>query len=209
MRLRTLGAVFVLAGCSGSAADQSTNQPTVALTTTATPAAAVDFEAVDPARGAVGAALTYVASTDSLMAHSPIGRTEILRSLLVPTAVAEQATSFQRVADQLTETLDLPVERLVWVEAPLTANVVLTDDSSATVDVWTVSILGAPAGGSPQQVWRTVHVELERIEGRWLVAGASADAGPTPALNELSMQAGWDDFAVVAGWQPVVTGAEL
>jgi len=75
--------------------------------------------------------------------------------------------------------------------------------------VWTVSILGSPDSGSPQQVWRTVHVDLEEIDGRWLVASASADAGPTPAANELSLQSGWDDFEVVAGWTPVIVGAEL
>ena len=66
---------------------------------------------------------------------------------------------------------------------------------SASVDVWTVSILGAPDAGSPQQVWRTVHVDLELDDGRWLVvAAATADAGPTPAANELALQSGWDDF---------------
>ena len=81
--------------------------------------------------------------------------------------------------------------------------------TSASVDVWTVSILGAPDAGSPQQVWRTVHVDLELIDGRWLVAAATADAGPTPAANELALQAGWDDFDVVAGWPPVVDGVGL
>lgn len=155
------------------------------------------------------AALAYVASTDTLMAHSSIGRAEIFRSLLVPTAVSGQAAAFEEAAEQLALTLGLPVERLVWVEAPITARLIDEDDSEATVDVWTVSILGAPDTGSPQQVWRTVHVELERLGGRWLVASATADSGPTPASNELALQSGWNEFDVVARWDPIVAGVGL
>ena len=157
----------------------------------------------------MAAALAYVASTDTLMAHSSIGRAEIFRSLLTPAAVAEQAVAFEQAAEQLALTLDVPVERLVWVEAPITATLTDDGDSEAAVDVWTVSILGAPDAGSPQQVWRTVHVNLERLDGRWLVASATADAGPTPASNELALQSGWDEFAVVAGWDPIVVGVGL
>jgi hypothetical protein len=39
--------------------------------------------------------------------------------------------------------------------------------------------------GSPQQVWRTVHVDLELVDGRWLVAARNADSGPTPAATNL------------------------
>ncbi len=155
------------------------------------------------------AALRYVASTDTLMAHSPIGRAEIFRALVTPSVVREQVAAFEVAAEQLAVTLDVPVERLVWVEAPVTATLVEADESLAAVDVWTVSILGAPGSGSPQQVWRTVHVELERLDDRWLVATATADAGPTPAANELALQSGWDEFDRVARWDPIVVGAGL
>jgi hypothetical protein len=159
--------------------------------------------------GPLEAALAYVASTDTLMAHSSIGRAEIFRSMVTPEAVAEQAAAFEQAAEQLALTLDLPVERLVWVEAPLTATVIDQSDSDAAVAVWTVSILGARGAGSPQHVWRTVRVDLERLGGRWLVASATADSGPTPAANELALQSGWDEFARVAGWDPIVAGVGL
>jgi hypothetical protein len=159
--------------------------------------------------GPLEAALAYVASTDTLMAHSSIGRAEIFRSMVAPEAVAEQAAAFEQAAEQLALTLDLPVERLVWVEAPLTATVIDRSDSDAAVAVWTVSIIGARGAGSPQQVWRTVRVDLDRLDDRWLVASATADVGPTPAANELALQSGWDEFVRVAGWDPIVAGVGL
>lgn len=157
----------------------------------------------------VAAAVRYVASTDELMAHSPVGRREIFRTLVTPSALSGQVVAFERAAATLAETMDVPVERLVWVEAPLTATLVDLVDEEASVDVWTVSILGAADADSPQQVWRTVHVDLGFVGGDWLVDAATADSGPTPAMNELALQSDWDDFAEVAGWPAVVEGAGL
>lgn len=211
MRLRYLIAVATLAvGCTpsttetGEAADPAT-QPgsgdTVPVGT--------ELSSSHESDGPLEAALAYVTSTDTLMAHFSIGRAEIFRSMVTPEAVAEQAAAFEQAAEQLALTLDLPVERLVWVEAPLTATVIDHSDSDAAVAVWTVSILGARGAGSPQQVWRTVRVDLERLGDRWLVASATADAGPTPAANELAMESGWDEFVRVARWDPIVAGVGL
>jgi hypothetical protein len=211
MRLRSLIAVATLAvGCApgttetGDASDPAT-QPGSGNTVPVGPQRSNSHESDGP----LEAALAYVASTDTLMAHSSIGRAEIFRSMVAPEAVAEQAAAFEQAAEQLALTLDLPVERLVWVEAPLTATVLDHSDSDAAVAVWTVSILGARGAGSPQQVWRTVRVDLERLDDRWLVASATADVGPTPAANELALQSGWDEFARVAGWDPIVAGVGL
>lgn len=204
-----IAAAILVAGCSSGtartrdASDIASNaEPDFSVPTQ------LDRSAPEPG-DARQVALEYVASTDTLMAHSPIGRVEIFRSLLTPSAVGEQVAAFEEAAEQLALTLDVPVERLVWVEAPITATLTGGGDSEAAVDVWTVSILGAPDSGSPQQVWRTVHVDLERLDGRWLVASATAEAGPTPASNELALQSGWDDFVRVAGWDPVVVGVGL
>ena len=123
--------------------------------------------------------------------------------------VDTQAASFELAASELATTLDVPVERLMWVEVPITAKVAASNGDSASVDVWTVSVLGAPSTGSPQQVWRTVHIDLELSSGRWLVTAANADQGPTPAANELALQSGWKDFQVVASWPAVVKGVGL
>ena len=201
-------ALVTAAGCSSS----SRSRTTVAgldradsIETDQASSLSASIAIVDP----IEVAVRYVASTDSLMAHSPIGRREIFRQLVTPTALDGQVEAFSEAADRMGASLDVPVERLVWVEAPITAALVASDDLSASVAVWTVSILGSLDGGSPQQVWRTVHVDLELFDGEWLVGSASADAGPTPAPNELALQSGWSDFEVVANWRPVVEGVEL
>ena len=135
-------------------------------------------------RGAVAAALAYVASTDELMAHSPIGRREIFRQL-VDRRLGRRHRSRRssRRRRDLATTLDVPVERLVVGRgADSRRRSSTATATTASVDVWTVSILGAPDAGSPQQVWRTVHVDLELIDGRWLArrrgdCGRRADAG--------------------------------
>lgn len=200
---------FVAVGCSGSSSqsrrDDATASGSSIASTSPTAASSTVSASVDP----LEAAVTYVASTDELMAHSPVGRREIFRKVVVPASVEEQVVSFEEAASKLATTLDVPVERLVWVEAPITARIVASTQSAASVDVWTVSILGAPDAGSPQQVWRTVHVDLELVSGRWLVATADAETGPTPAANELALQAGWKQFLEVASWPPVVEGIGL
>ena len=157
----------------------------------------------------VDAAVRFVASTDALMSRSPVGRREILRKLVAPDHLADYIDALDRAAAELAEKLDMPIERLDWVEAPLTAAVSALTATTATVDVWTVSVLGSSELGSPQQVWRTVHIDLELVAGAWLVTEATADAGPTPASNELALQATWDDFEAVSAWPPAIPGAEL
>ncbi|MDW3212647.1 MAG: hypothetical protein R8G01_01515 [Ilumatobacteraceae bacterium] len=150
-----------------------------------------------------------MASTDNLMAHSSIGRREIFRKLVVPDQVAPNADALERVAESMAATLDVPVFRLTWVEAPLTATLVQSSAGRATVDVWTVSVLGAPDAGAPQQAWRTVHVVLDLVDGMWLVADSSADSGPTPIVSDVALPADFDGFAEVAGWPAVVQGVGL
>jgi hypothetical protein len=207
LRALVLLVMFATIGCS-PARSQSSN---VSVTTSsnvesaASTVAAPTAAAPDP----VVAAIAYVASTDDLMGHSPVGRREIFRKLVAPAEVDTQAASFEQAASELATTLDVPVERLMWVEVPITAKVAESNGDSASVDVWTVSVLAAPSTGSPQQVWRTVHIDLELSSGRWLVTAANADQGPTPAANELALQSGWKEFQVVASWPAVVKGVGL
>lgn len=209
MRSALLLAVMVTAGCASESRETSPQSSAIGLDDLETATLeAGGSNAVDHASPR-DAALAYVASTDTLMAHSSIGRAEILGSMLTPAAARGQLRALDDAVEQLAITLDLPVERLVWVEAPLTAIVQDRNETSAVVDVWTVSVLGAPDAGSPQEVWRTVHVELVLADGRWLVSSATANAGPTPTNNELALQSGWDEFEVVAGWEPVVRGVDL
>lgn len=199
-----LVAALLVVGCSDQPDDP---RPPSEVGEATRPAERVADVEVD--RNPLTAALVYVASTDGLVGRSPVGRAELLRRLATPASVTVQAAALDEATTRLADTLGVPAERLTWVEAPITASIVEQSDEAASVDVWTVSILGAPDSGSPQAVWRTVHVDLEMGGGRWLVASATADSGPTPTSNELALQAGWSDFEEVAGWAPVVQGAEL
>ena len=212
LRVATMAVVLAIGLVACSTDESSTQQAplTSAPALTHEPTQTAESNPTASTSGdSVPAAVAYVASTDELMAHSPVGRREILRKLVTASALEGQVTSFESAAEQLATTLNVPVERLVWVEAPITATLVGGTATWAAVDVWTVSILGSPTTGSPQQVWRTVHVQLEMENGRWLVESASADEGPTPSANELAMQASWKQFQVVASWPAVVEGVGL
>lgn len=199
-----LVAALLVVGCSDQPDDPRPPSEVGEATRSAERVADVEAD-----RDPLTAAVVYVASTDGLMGRSPVGRSELLRRLATPGSAAEQAAALDDATIRLADTLGVRTERLTWVEAPLTAAIVQQSDEEASVDVWTVSILGAHDSGSPQAVWRTVHLDLELSGGQWLVASATADSGPTPASNELASQAGWSDFEEVAGWTPVVQGAEL
>src|ERR1700712_4302020 len=140
--------MLVTAGCATST-PISTRSTSPTVTANAFPSTSADPTATGTA---IESAVRYVASTDSLMAHSVIGRREIFRKLVVAEQVDAQDAAFESAASTMAAKLGVPVEQLVWVEAPLTASVTAPTEASASVDVWTVSILGIPAKGSPQQV---------------------------------------------------------
>jgi hypothetical protein len=208
MRCLLAFVVVVLGACSGGQAYRASapSVPTTAASATQPASGGPDARATpDP----VAAAVRYVATTDGLMAHSSIGRREILRSLVTPGALVEQVEGIESAVAALAEELGVAAERLTWVEAPISATTVTRSDAAASVDVWVVSVLGSPDTGPPQQAWRTVHVNLVLLDGKWLVSGANADAGPTPLASDLALPAGWDEFSEVAGWTAMVEGEWL
>src|SRR6478672_5751738 len=97
--------VAVLAGCA-SRGGASVESPSPASAAPSTGSAATDPAAV---RGAVDAALTFVASTDDLMAHSPVGRREIVRKLMTADAAGPQLDALEDAADKLADTMGVPV----------------------------------------------------------------------------------------------------
>jgi hypothetical protein len=208
-RLRTAYAASIVAivatACESPSARPASSAPVATASHVETPSSGPAQRSADDA---VAAALSYVASTDTLMAHSPIGRHAILEQLVLPRTLDEQAAALVEATAAMATKMGVPVERLAWVEAPLTATVTDATPATASVAVWTVSVYGAPDVGSPEQVWRTVQIDLVLVDGAWLVSAADAEAGPTPASNELMLQATWNDFDEVASWTPVVGGVE-
>lgn len=178
--------------------------------TAARPAQAATAVEVLTTESAVAAAVRYVASNGELFAHSPVGRREILRKLVTPEALPAQVAALDEVATAMSSKLSQPIEEYVWVEAPLTAGTEDGHDANdVTVAVWTVAVFAHPSGEMVEQVWRTVHVTLQATGGRWLVAEASSDSGPTPTANELALPSSVDDYLGVARLTPVVPHEEL
>lgn len=67
--------------------------------------------------------------------------------------------------------------------AVLGAELVEQADEEATVELWTVGLLGVAAAGSAhpvQQTWSTETVELRRTTGGWRFAGLTSEQGPVP-----------------------------
>ena len=173
----------------------------------ADPPASIDTtnsETVDGA--AVELAIRYVASTDGLMAHSPIGRHQILSELVAPDRLAEHERQVTVGLDAIEAKIGRPVTQLVWVEAPISATIELAADGGVRVAVWSVSVFAHPDAGLVDQVWRTTHVTLTRDTGRWWVTKATSESGPTPTANELALPSTVAEFETVAAWSPTVAG---
>ena len=70
--------------------------------------------------------------------------------------------------------------RLWWLVRPLAWRIESSGGDSASVAVWAVTVLSLSGVAAPQSEFVTVTVDVERVDGRWLVAGVGEVAGPTP-----------------------------
>lgn len=176
---------------TGSPAEPTTRQPTP---TTPTPTSDQDRSAVDhgvrvgwsrDVTGARDAAISAVAVTGEIARAGFITRADMIEVLA---SEHYAPTLIQRSAAQLDELLGdvrdagVATSEVVFRELPLTARVTTDDASAATVEVWSVLVVGAPGLGAPRQLWRTITVELVWERADWRVDDWSTVAGPTPAL---------------------------
>lgn len=109
-------------------------------------------------------------------------------------ASAVRAVSSPRAADRLVAdvTADVtPVRDALrqsagpvwWVVRPLAWRIEALSSDGASVLVWAVSILSAADVAVPQSDWFTIHLDLERVDGQWLLVATSDEPGPTPQLG--------------------------
>src|SRR5687768_11562493 len=105
--LIALSAGLVAACSSTRTADGTPTTVSVPISDLSSPEAARPTNA--PRQGdPIAVAISFVASTDDLMGHSPIGRREIFRKLVAPATVADQAAAFERAAADLASTFGVP-----------------------------------------------------------------------------------------------------
>jgi hypothetical protein len=136
-----------------------------------------------------------------------ISRRELIESFTTPTfgPVLADDTSEQMTALLLefSERQADPVDLQV-TEQPLRVRVTTATPAAATVDVWSVLVVAPPAAATARVMWRTVTVDLLRIDGSWLVDGWTSTPGPTPMIGAESPISPASDVAAVLEWTPVV-----
>jgi hypothetical protein len=166
---------------TGSGGDGSRDVEVVSVPAVAEPSIElVKSEVPSPERAAAEA----VAMTGEVVTSGLITRRELIESFTTPAfggeladLTSEQVTSMQL---QLAGS-GRNVSSLSVAEFPLRVRAVAAAGASATVEVWSVLVIASAGDPVARQAWRTVTVDLELVDDRWLVDGWASVDGPTPA----------------------------
>lgn len=149
------------------------------------------------------AAAAAVAMTGDVVTAGLISRRELIESFTTPEFGSEFAdvTSEQVTEMELsmTETGRSPAGLLVE-EFPLLARTASREGTTATVEVWSVIVVTSADEPVARQAWRTVTLDLELFERRWLVDGWESVEGPAPAAAAEGAIASGADIAGVLAW---------
>lgn len=153
--------------------------------------------------------MAAVAMTDDVVSAGFISRRTVIEAFATPDFAPVLANETSEQVKALLFELgnrDVEPSSLAVVEQPLTARALSASADRAVVEVWSVLVVAAPGLGPGRQVWRTVTVDLELSDGRWLVDGWSSVLGPTPALAPESAVSDGRELAAVLAW-PAAVGA--
>ena len=135
--------------------------------------------------GAEQAATAAVRMTGKIATAGFISRADLIGAIsserFAPTLAARSAAQLADMTAEVGGAGVSPTD-LVWQELPLTSRVASTNEAIASVEVWSVLIVGVPGHGAPRQVWRTVTIGLIWERSAWRIDKWDAVAGPTPAL---------------------------
>ena len=83
---------------------------------------------------------------------------------------------------------------------PVTAQAHALSAERVAVDVWTVSVFVAEGQAAAAEQWSTVHLEMVRESGRWLVDRWDTTLGPSPVPAPEGSYATSDEVAAVLSW---------
>jgi hypothetical protein len=162
----------------------------------------VSSTAPSPEHAAAGA----VAMTGDVVTAGLISRRELIESFTTADFGPELAdlTSEQVTAMQLSMTeTGRSSAGLSVAEFPLRLRAVTRDANSAVVEVWSVLVIASADEPVARQSWRTVTVDLELVDGRWLVDGWQSVEGPSPAAAPEGAVASGQDVADRLQWLEV------
>ncbi|HWL41778.1 MAG TPA: hypothetical protein VNQ73_02455 [Ilumatobacter sp.] len=161
------------------------------------------------ATGARAAAVSALELTGVIAQAGFITRGDMLNTLATdrfgPTLTRDSNAQLDELLGDLAEEGITPAS-VLFRELALTAQVVSVDATAASVEVWSLLIVGLPDGAAPRQLWRTVTVELLWERDDWRVDGWVARPGPAPALAANTSIATVAEVTDVLAWGPARGG---
>ena len=179
--------------------------PTIPL-----PAVAVSVAARPQPDRAVAehAAVSAIRMTGRIATAGFISRADLIGSIasarFAPTLAARSAAQLTDMTAEVGGAGVSPAD-LIWDEIPLTSHITTANENTATIEVWSVLIVGVPGHGAPRQVWRTVTIGLVWERSAWRIDKWDAAAGPTPALAATAPISDVASIRTVLAW-PTVGG---
>lgn len=193
-----VGVVVTRSGSDDSNATVDGSAPADAPTVTPSAPATVP----SPADTAAAA----VAMTGDVVTAGLISRRELIESFTTPDFGVELAdVTSEQVTEMrlsMTET-GRSTAGLLVVEFPLRMRTVAHDATTATVEVWSMLVIASTDEPVARQAWRTVTVDLQLAEGRWLVDGWVSVDGPAPAFAPEGAVASGSEVADRLEWTDV------
>jgi len=187
-----------VAASSAPAPDEaaSPSEPASTGVPAATPAAA-DLVA------ARAAGVVAVSRTREVFEAGAISRRDVIAEFASKRFAPELATRTSQQVVSLLFGLRESEGRAVDVtltSQPVTAQAHALSAERIAVDVWTVSVFVAEGQAAAAEQWSTVHLELVRESGRWLVDSWDTTLGPSPVPAPEGSYATSDEVASVLSW---------
>ena len=168
-----------------TAPSSTTPKPTDPTSAALTAALTIPSRPQPDKAGAEHAATAAVRMTGKIATAGFISRADLIGTIsstrFAPTLAARSAAQLADMTAVVGGAGVSPTD-LVWEELPLTSQVTSANETAATVEVWSVLIVGVPDHGAPRQAWRTVTIGLVWERGTWRIDKWDAVTGPTPAL---------------------------
>jgi hypothetical protein len=152
------------------------------------------------------AAVAAVAMTGEVTRAGFISRRELIESFTTPAfgpvLAGETSAQMNSLLLEFSQREADPAGMQV-VEQPLRVRVTAASATTATVEVWSVVVVALPGAPTARVMWRTVTLDMELVDGAWLVDGWTSSPGPAPMAGSESPISPASDVADVLGWTAV------